>query len=112
MSFLKSAAILSFLTYAIFISPVIANAAEDLETDQGFFAPGRGAAEDDDLDRATKNAEIMQSKEQLKMTDITIKDEIGSSHPRNMSVQEARNIDQKIAAENQKRKAAIFRTLA
>lgn len=90
--------------------PVVAQV--DLETDQGFFDPGKAPYEEDDLDKAYRNNQGAKVAEQLKVTDVTVKDEIGSTHPALMSSSEAQMIDQRIAAENKRRQEAIFRTLS
>jgi hypothetical protein len=84
----------------------------DLETDDRFFKEQRNPYEEDDLDRAYKNRQSSQSYEQLKNTDVTIKDEMGTTSPGLMSPFEASSIDRQVINENKRRQQRILQTVA
>jgi len=84
----------------------------DLETDQGFFSPGKNPYEEDDLDKVQRQQQNSNFGHQIKSTDVIIKDELGSTNPGDMSRTEAEMIDQGIVTENKRRQQAIFKTLA
>lgn len=101
------------LAFLLFISMgFLAQAQVDLETDQGFFSPGKNPYEEDDLDRVHRQQQNPNFGNQIKSNDVLIKDELGSTSPGDMSRAEAEEIDKRIVSENKRRQQAIFKTLA
>lgn len=81
----------------------------DLETQDNFFS--KDAQVEDDLDRAYRKGEFNKTSEQLKIEDVTVKDEIQSVKPGIMSTEEAASMDRAVVAENKRRNNAILRTI-
>jgi len=85
-----------------------AHAESALETDDSFFKGAQAPYEDDELDRAYKKNELSKSMERQQKTESKVKDEFSTTSPDVMSAFEARAMDDKVVAENQRRQKAIL----
>lgn len=86
-------------------------AESDLETDDVFFQSSTAPYEDDELDRIHKKNDLVKTTEQQKKTETKVKDEFSSTTPDIMKAQEARMMDERIVAENKRRRKAILNKL-